>query len=163
MADDAEVITTYLEMREPQVLQVTPLQRPGMLLRVSEASAEFYRYLLSQGFPDVVPGDDRSCAALLSDEAYDIYVLFLGGVPAAMFELDRRNPEAVELVRFGVLEGFGGRGLAKYVLAAAVETAWQHGPLRVWVRASNRDDPRRILTLQWAGFVPYETTRERSG
>jgi GNAT superfamily N-acetyltransferase len=97
------------------------------------------------------------------DPDYDVYVLYLGGIPAALFELDRREPNEVELVRFGVLAGFTGRGLGKYVLAQAVETAWQHGPERVWVRSTNRDDPRRILLLQWAGFVPYETTRERPG
>ena len=80
-----------------------------------------------------------------------------------MFELDRRTEAEVELVAFGVLDGFGGRGLGRYVLATAIETAWQHGPERVWVRATDQDDPKRILLLQWAGFEPYETTRERSG
>jgi len=163
MAGDAEMITTYLEMSEPQVLQVTPPHRTGMLLRISEPSVAFYRYLLEQGFPGEADGLDDETPALLTDDAYDVYVVYLGGVPAALFELDRRAPAEIELIRFGVLPGFMGRGLGKYVLASAVETAWQHGPERVWVRATNRDDPRRILTLQWAGFVPYETIRERQG
>ncbi len=162
MTGDAETITTYLEMSEPQVLQVTPPHRTGMLLRIGEPSVPFYRYLLEEGFPGAAGGLDDDTAGLLVDDAYDVYVVYLGGVPAAVFELDRRLPAEVELVRFGVLPGFTGRGLGKYVLAAAVETAWQHGPERVWVRATNRDDPRRILLLQWAGFVPYETTRERN-
>ncbi len=161
MTGDAETITTCLEMREPQVLQVTPPHRTGMLLRIGEPSVPFYRYLLEEGFPGAAGGLDDDTAELLIDDAYDVYVVYLGGVPAAVFELDRRLPAEVELIRFGVLPGFTGRGLGKYVLAAAVETAWQHGPERVWVRATNRDDPRRILLLQWAGFVPYETTRER--
>jgi len=161
MTGDAEMITTYLEMSEPQVLQVTPPHRTGMLLRIGEPSVPFYRYLLEEGFPGAVGDLDDETAALLVDDDYDIYVVYLGGVPAAVFELDRRMPAEVELIRFGVLPGFTGRGLGKYVLASAVETAWQHGPERVWVRATNRDDPRRILMLQWAGFVPYETTRTR--
>ena len=163
MGGGPEVITTYLEMRDPQVPQVTPPYRGGMLLRVTAPSAAFYRFLLQQGFPESAARaeGDGEVMERIGDDAYDLYVLYAGGVPAALFELDRRDPGQVELVRFGVLEGFEGRGLGKYVLAAAVEAAWQHGPARVWARASNREDPRRIMTLQWAGFVPYETTRDR--
>ena len=132
-----------------------------MLLRVSEPQPSFYRFLMGRlGAPDPSAGDD-ALAERMTDADYDVYVLYHGGVPAALFELDRREPAEIELVSFGVLEGFRGRGLGKYLLAHAIETAWQHGPERVWVRSSNRDDPRRILLLQWAGFVPYEATRER--
>jgi GNAT superfamily N-acetyltransferase len=157
-----EEITTFLEMREAPSLQATPPHRAGMMLRIGEPSVPFYRYLMERAG---LPGeeDDAEAAALLGDEAYDIYVLYLGGVPAGIYELDRRTPGDVELIRVVVFDGFGGRGLGKYLLAAAVETAWGHGPERVWVRTTNRDDPRWILMLQWAGFIPYETTRERSG
>jgi len=163
MNGDAESITTHLEMREQQTLQATPPHRNGMLLKISEPVAAFYRYLTGELGAPVDDAEDDAITDRLVDDDYDVYVFFLGGVPAAMFELDRRTQTAVELVGFGVLESFEGRGLDKYVLAVAVETAWQHGPERVWVTASNRDDPRRILLLQWAGFVPYQTTRERSG
>lgn len=160
MQGDAETITTYLEMRAPQVAQTTPPHRSGMLLRVGESDPSFYRYLRGQ-LGEAWAGERAAVVALLDDIDYDVYVLFMSGVPSAMFELDRRNPAEIELVGFGVLDGYEGRGLAKFVLATAVEAAWGHGPERVWVRSINRDDPRRILLLQWAGFVPYETTRER--
>ncbi len=162
MNGDGVSITTYLEMREPQIPQVTPPHRSGMLLRVGEPVAPFYRYLKDQ-LGEPADEDDEEIAARLADDDFDVYVVYLGGVPAAMFELDRRVPSEVELVGFGVLWGFRGRELDKYLLATAVETAWQHGPGRVWVRAGDRDDPRRILLLQWAGFVPYLTTREGPG
>jgi GNAT superfamily N-acetyltransferase len=164
MAAEPEVITTYLEMRDPQVPQVTPPHRVGMLLRISEPSVPFYRYLLEMGFPEAAArlGDDAGIEELLGDEAYDVYVLYSGGVPAALFELDRRTPEEVELVRFGALRGHRGRGLGRYVLIAAVETAWGYGPRRVWASATSTEDPRRLLALQWAGFDPYETTRDRA-
>ena len=164
MGGDSESITTYLEMREPQTPQATAPLRNAMLLRISEAEPAFYRYLDDRmGGDTAEPVDDERLAERMVDPDYDVYVLYLGGIPAALFELDRRAPSEVELVRLGVLDGFGGRGLGKYVLAQAIETAWGHGPERVWVRSTNRDDPRRILLLQWAGFEPYETTRERPG
>jgi GNAT superfamily N-acetyltransferase len=163
VAGEPELITTYLEMREPQVPQVTPPHRAGMLLRMGEPSVPFYRYLIEQGFPEASRslGDDVEVGETIAHESYDVFVLYTGGVPSALFELDRRVAGEIRLVRFGVLEGFRGRGLGKYVLAAAVESAWGHAPGRVWTSAGNREDPRRLLTLQWAGFVPYETKRDR--
>jgi GNAT superfamily N-acetyltransferase len=161
MGDEAESITTYLEMREPVVPQATPPHRNGVLLRVAEPSPSFYRFLMDHVAAPPPDLDDAALAGRMVDPDYDVYVLYLGGVPAALFELDRREPSEIELVGFGVLDGFAGRGLGKYLLAHAIDTAWQHGPERVWVRSTNRDDPRRILLLQWAGFVPYEATRER--
>ena len=161
MSPDRVSITTYLEMRQPQTPQVTPPHRSGMLLRIAEPVVPFYRYLRGE-LGEALVGDDDAVLDRLADDDYDVYVVYLGGVPAAMFELDRRVPTEVEVAGFGVLRGFEGRGLDRYLLATAIETAWQHGPQRVWVTAGDRDDPRRILLLQWAGFVPYRTTEQRS-
>lgn len=83
----------------------------------------------------------------------EVFVLFSGGAPAGLFELDRRVDDEVLLARFGLLLGFGGRGLAKYLLAPAIDAAWDEEPNRVSVRADS--DPRSLLLYQWAGFSPY--------
>ena len=155
----AESITTLLEMREHPTLQVTPPHRSGMLVRLREPVPSFYRYLLAQAG---VGGDldDGDLAELISDEDYDVYILFVGGAPAGMFELDRREPAEIELRNLAIFLEFASRGLDRYLVSLAVDAAWEHGPERLWVRATNQDDPRRILTLQWAGFAPYETRRE---
>lgn len=160
MPDSTDSITTYLEMREAQVPAMTPPHRSGMLLRIGEPVPAFYRYLCGQLGGPPVEEDDDALASRLLDDGCDVFVVYLGGVPAAMFELDRRTPDEVQIGRFGVLDGFGGRGLDRYVAASAIEAAWAHGPQRVWAAARETDDPRRILLLQWAGFVPYRTTRE---
>lgn len=157
----AETITTFLEMREHPNLQVTPPHRSGMLVRLREAVPPFYRFLMDQaGSADSGEYDDADLAELIADDAYDVYVLYVGGAPAAMFELDRRRPEEIELRNLAVFPNFANRALDKYLVSLAIDAAWEHGPERLWVRSSNRDDPRRILTLQWAGFAPYETVRE---
>ncbi len=60
----------------------------------------------------------------------------------------------------GLLPEFRGRHLGKWFLGLAVEAAWDFRPERVWTSVGDADDPRAILLYQWAGFVPYETTRE---
>lgn len=157
----AETITTFLEMREHPHLQVTAPYRSGILVTLREPVPSFYRFLLERaGFP-AASLDDDVLNELITDDAYDVYVLFVGGAPAGMFELDRRRSSEIELLNIAVLPDFAARGLDKYLLSLAIDAAWEHGPERLWVRHTNRDDPRRILTLQWAGFTPYERVRER--
>ena len=156
-----EPITTLLEMTERPALNVTRPHRGGMLLRLEEPSTDFYRFLLrSIGASE--EGDrlalaDEALFELLGDPLLEVFVLFLGGAPAGCFELDRRMVAEVELVRFGLLPGFRGRGLAKYLLATAVETAWDEEPMRVWVQAAAGKASRSLLLYQWAGFAPIQT------
>jgi hypothetical protein len=156
----ADSITTFLEMREHPKLQVTPPQYGGMLVRLREPVPVFYRYLLDRAGLDIGLPDDEAVSELLMDDAYDVYVLFIGGAPAGMFELDRRQPNEIELLHLAVFPEFAARKLDRYLAGLAIDAAWEHGPERVWARSSDRDDPKRILTLQWAGFTPYDTVRE---
>ena len=155
-----EPITTLLEMTARPALSVTRPHRGGMLLRLEEPSTDFYRFLLrSIGASE--EGDrlalaDEALFELLGDPLLEVFVLFLGGAPAGCFELDRRVVGEVELGQFGLLSGFRGRGLAKYLLATAVETAFDEEPGRIWVAASAGDDSSSLLLYQWAGFTPVQ-------
>ncbi len=156
------MITTYLEMREHPRLQTRGPQRGGMLLRLEEPSVPFYRYLIERmgGEPDRLRDlSDSDLTARLTDPALDVFVLYLGGVPAGFFELDRREEGEVRLARLSLFPEFRGRRLGKWLLGFAVEAAWDYQPDRVWTSVTDRDDPRALLLCQWAGFIPYETTR----
>ena len=157
------MITTYLEMREHPRLQTRGPHRGGMLLRLEEPSVAFYRYLderVGAGADRLRGLSDADLMELLLDPKLDVFVLYLGGAPAGFFELDRRREGEVRLTRFGLLPGFRGRHLGKWLLGFAVDAAWDYQPERVWTSVTDRDDPRAILLCQWGGFIPHETTRE---
>jgi len=160
-----EVITTYLEMVTRPSLAVTRPNRSGMLLRLEEPTIGFYRYLYGAigsrwGWSERAAMTDDELLEVIGDERVEIFVLYMGGVPAGTFELDRRVEGEIELRHFGLAPEFIGRGLGKHLLASAVDAAWDHEPDRVWVRSSSLDHPRGLLTYQWAGFVPYQSSRE---
>jgi GNAT superfamily N-acetyltransferase len=166
--DGIELITTHLEMRERPHLQVTGPHRGGMLLRLDEPSIPFYRYLYEQvggsrPLRERAGGSDVELGEHLLDPRIDVVVFFLGGAPAGFFELDRRVENEVRLVHYGLLPEFRGRGLGRWLLAIAVDAAWVADPERVWATITSRDDPRALLTYQWAGFTAVETSREDSG
>ena len=157
------MIVTYLEMREHPRQQTRGPHRGGMLLRLEEPSVAFYRYLderVGVG-PDRLRGlSDADLAEMLLEPRLDVFVLYMGGAPAGFFELDRRREAEVRLTRLGLLGEFRGRHLGKWLLGLAVDACWDHQPDRVWTSVTDADDPRALLLCQWAGFIPYETTRE---
>ena len=160
-----ELITTFLEMNERPSIAVTPPHRSGMLLRLDPPTVGFYRYLYDAvgrrwGWLERAAMTDEALGDLLADDRIDVFVLYLGGVPAGFFELDRRIDHELHLAHFGLVSEFIGRGLGKWLLAAAVEAAWDHEPVRVWVSTTNRDHPKGLMTYQWAGFEAYDSRRE---
>ena len=147
------------EMTERPLLNASRPHRGGMLLRLEEPAIDFYRFLLRSIDLDAddirLQLGDAELFELLQNPLIEVFVLFSGGAPAGLFELDRRVDDEVQLARFGLLPGFGGRGLAKYLLATAIDTAWDEEPNRVWVSVRDDSDPRSLLLYQWAGFSPY--------
>jgi GNAT superfamily N-acetyltransferase len=58
----------------------------------------------------------------------------------------------VEIVYFGIMPQFVGKGLGGALLTAAVERAWQMGPTRVWVHTCSLDHPSALGNYLARGF-----------
>jgi GNAT superfamily N-acetyltransferase len=160
------LVTTYLEMlRAPTRPPVPPPAMKLALLRAEEMNVPFYRFLY-----DTIGErwlwymrrqlDDAALAEIVLHPEVHISVLYAGGVPAGYVELDLRNPKDIELAYLGIMPQFIGRGLGRYLLDWAIDTAWQHSPDRLWVHTCNFDHPRALHVYQRAGFVPYRQETE---
>lgn len=157
-----ETTITYLEMTErpPHPPAVAPAGMKVALLRAEQPTVGFYRFLY-----DTVGGPwlwwerralaDEELKAIIHDERVEIFVLYVGGVPAGYAELDRREPPAVDLAYFGLVPDFIGRGLGRYLLTWAVDRAWDHRPSRVTVNTNALDHPKALAVYQRCGFRPY--------
>ena len=53
---------------------------------------------------------------------------------------------------FGVLPGYQGRGLGKYLLTRAVEEGWRRGANRVWLHTCTLDHPGALPNYLKRGF-----------
>lgn len=152
---------TFLEMHAQPVLHVPPPPfRNHALLRAETPSVPFYRYLYHMVGRDYhwvhrkrMP--DAALAALLADPQIEIYVAYVGGVPAGYFELDFREMPTVELSYFGIIGEFVGKGLGRFLLAQAIDTVWQRSPERLHVQTCTLDHPRALPLYQQMGFIPF--------
>jgi GNAT superfamily N-acetyltransferase len=93
----------------------------------------------------------------VSQPGYGTWVLSRDGEVAGFFELTTGEDGSVEIALFGLVKGFHGRGLGKYLLRRAVEVAWAIGATRVWLHTCTLDHPAALPNYLARGFVPYKT------
>ncbi len=154
---------TYLEMTERPAHTPVPVphRTRAALLRASNPGPEFYRYLYDRVgeawlWYERRALSDQALAAIVNDERVEIYVLYIDGVPAGFFELDRREEPDIELAYFGLLPEFIGRRLGPYLLSSAIDLAWTYEPKRLLVNTNTLDHPKALPLYQRFGFVPYK-------
>ncbi|MEO1190592.1 MAG: GNAT family N-acetyltransferase [Pseudomonadota bacterium] len=166
-----EATITFLEMREaPLRFPPAPSGGPGLaLLKVEDPSVAFYRFLYN-----TIGGSwywferrllpDQSIAEIIGNPEVEIWVLYGGGQPAGMAELDFRwlaRDGRADLSYFGLLPTFVGAGLGPYLLGAALKRLWSREPTRVTVNTSTLDHPRALPLYQRLGFVPVRREGRR--
>lgn len=152
---------THLDMTErPSVRLPMPLGQRIALMRAREMPVSFYRYLyrevgkphhwmLRRNTPD---GD---LVEIIRSPATQIEVLYVDGCPAGFCELDlSRKPDEAEILYFGLMPEFQGRGLAKFFLSEAIHAGWDHDPGRLTIHTNTLDSPRALQLYQRMGFSP---------
>ena len=156
------VTVTYLEMTSPDRRAAADgWPEPVMVQRAERPTVSFYRYLY-----DTVGADwdwyerrrlsDDALAAIVHDDAVEVHVLYVRGVPAGYVELDRRVEDEIEIAYFGLMPDFIGRGLGPALLGWALERAWSYEPRRVWLHTCSLDHPKALAVYRRAGFEVYD-------
>ena len=162
-----ETRVTHLEMRRRPPRVAMPTGPRLALMRAPGIPPAFYRWLYEQvGRPhhwQMRRGlDDAALRAAIHDKAVEITVLYCDGAPAGFFEIRRAHmPAAAEIVYFGLLPDFQGRGLARYFLSEAVHAAFAHEPEKITLQTNTLDSPHALLLYQKAGFQPVGWSVER--
>lgn len=153
--------TTYLEMRAPRPRTDASPNGDVRVKRLVRPSVAEYRFLYNSVGRDYHWVDrnrmpDEELRRIVQDDRVEVHALQVDGQPAGYAELDGRVPREIELAYFGLFPQFIGRGLGKWLLAWAIDTAWSHGPDRVWVHTCDLDHPAALPTYLKAGFVVYD-------
>ncbi len=155
---------TFLEMLQRPHVQSPPQPKGKIaLLRAENPPVHFYRYLYdaigsAYLWVDRKKKSDEELAAILKDPQLELYVLYAGGCPAGMAELDFNDSKAAQLSYFGLMPEFVGRRLGFFFLYQAVLIAWSRPISKLLVNTCTLDHPRALPLYQRVGFTPY--TRE---
>ncbi len=151
--------TTYaLEMTSQEQLKPKRTACPGLRIERAEVPcAELSKFLhTAVGHPWRWGGrwdwdrDDWERHAARKD--METWVAYLRGTPAGYFELSKGPEGDVQIMCFGLLPQFIGKGLGGQLLTAAVERAWEIGASRVWLRTCSHDHPHALENYLARGF-----------
>jgi GNAT superfamily N-acetyltransferase len=160
MAGLTLVTRTYLEMKAPSELRRVSTPDPAPpVQRLQECSPALFRHLYSEvgrafHWTDRLSWTDETIQQHLGDPSVSIWLMSWHDQPAGYFELREHQDASVEIAYFGLLPEFIGRGWGKYLLTRAAETAWQLGPLRVWLHTCTLDHPAALPNYLKRGFRP---------
>ncbi len=166
-----EVTTTFVEMTSLDEL------RPGCLPSVpvklesadSAGSASLLRSIYTRiavpyGWA-IVKWADEQWDEWFSHPERRRSILRVGEEAAGMVELEPQPERQVEIVVFGLVPEFVGKGFGGYSLTLATKSAWnvehgnaEHGATRrVWLHTSSRDHPHAMGNYLRRGFRPFRT------
>jgi GNAT superfamily N-acetyltransferase len=160
--DEIETVITYLQMTAaPNSPSPNAPMGQMAVMRAEKPTLAFYRFLYNTVGGDhmwwerrVMP-DNQLLAAVQADNV-DVFVFYVGGVPAGYFELTTyENGKDIELAYFGLMPEFIGQGYGAYLLRVAIDEAWSRHPARIIVNTCNLDHPNALLNYQRAGFEVY--------
>jgi GNAT superfamily N-acetyltransferase len=158
-------VRSYLEMREPSAFRpAAPLDPPPRIERVVDCPPAFWRFLYTEvgrsyHWVDRLPWTDGDIRAYLGDPAVSLYLMTVSGAPAGYFELRRGEDGAIEIVYFGLLAEFTGRGYGRHMLSEAVRLAWSQGASRVWLHTNDLDHPAALPNYVRRGFSVFREER----
>lgn len=157
---DVDVTVYYLEMVEPPRRNLAEPRDGLAVVQAKTPTVSFYRFLyntVGEAYHWHSRGSrpDAELAALIQHPLNEVHVLYVEGTPAGLAELDRRTPDEIELIQFGLLPEFIGQGLGKWFLAWAVQRAWSYKPRRFWLHTCTLDHPAALPNYVKAGFTVY--------
>ena len=165
MSRAVEVVRTYLELRSPE--QLRPAREPDLparFVRHENCSTEHYRRLYGNvgsawHWRDRDSWSDDQLSALLGSPDVAVWECLVGDDSAGYFELARQADSSVEIVYFGLIERFFGRGLGGAMLTRAAREAWAMGANRVWLHTCTLDSPRALPNYEARGFAEFKQER----
>ena len=163
MSSSLPVTVYYLEMCERGDLRAGGVVDGLEVVRVEPADAGVNRRF----YCEVGAGWEWGDRLGWSGEDWERYVgraevvTFVGrldGVEIGYFEFEMQEGGDLEIVYFGLLPKFIGKGIGGGFLSAAVEFAWGiEGTERVWVHTCTRDHEHALGNYRARGFEVFRT------
>lgn len=151
------IITTHLEMA-PSDFRPAWSAAAGIEVRQAKVPcAALNRFLYATvganwHWAGRLDWNDDDWLAYLHRPELETWLGYLDGTPVGYFELEARPEATVNIVYFGLLPQFIGRGLGKHLLSSAIARAIEMQAARVVVYTCSLDHPGALANYQARGF-----------
>ncbi|MCH8883868.1 MAG: GNAT family N-acetyltransferase [SAR324 cluster bacterium] len=157
------VVTHHLELNgrdrfNPKACDWAPIE----IVKVAVPAPEYCRFLYATVgerwyWIDRLQWSYGEWLDRLRKDEIETWVGYRSGSPIGYFELEMQANDNVEIVYFGLLPSFVGKGLGGGLLSEAVKRAWGMGAARVWLHTCTLDHPAALTNYRSRGFEVFKT------
>ena len=150
------VTITFLEMHEPKEFPV-PITGTHFELLPKPISADEYRkYYYGVGekhfWLDRIVMPDKELFEKINAANVDIFIFKVNNDQAGYIEFIKEE-KFVEILYFGIMPAFIGKGYGKYFLQWVIAKAWSYKPGWVQLNTCTLDHPNALGMYKRAGFT----------
>ena len=141
----------------PPGLEISLVSPPS-----GDTNRDFYRDVGGKwAWTDRLTWSDQRWNDYVNRAELQTWSVSVDGRRAGYFELEFQAPGDVEIIYFGLLEQFTGRGFGGAMLTEAIRKAWSFGRVsRVWLHTCTEDHPAAMDNYHARGFELYDTRCE---
>jgi GNAT superfamily N-acetyltransferase len=161
MSSPDQVYTTFLEQLRRTDLRPARVRHEALVVRRDDSrdgrlNARGYREV---GGPyqwrDKAAWNAAQWQAHACDPRLATFGAYAGSDFAGYFELRTDDGGGVEILYFGLVAAYHGRGWGGDLLTRALEAAWDLGAARVWVHTCSHDHPAALGNYLARGMSVY--------
>ena len=154
------VTVTFLEMHEPKVLPAPLANTHFELLQKPIPPTEYRKYYYGVGekhfWLDRMVMADEVLIEKINADNVDIFLFYVGDEVAGYIEFVKEE-KYVEILYFGLMPAFIGKGYGKYFLQWVIATAWSYHPAWIQLNTCTLDHPNALGIYKKAGFTEVRT------
>lgn len=165
--NDYHIVTAkvwWLEMHNDPKFVLKSKPEATFSLLEKPVDTDLYRYIykavgFSWNWLDRLAMDDAELSKKINDSNIDVYVLKINVEYAGYAEFAIEK-DYIEIVYFGLMPGFIGKGYGKFFLQWVVNRAWSYKPKWIQLNTCSLDHPNALNVYQSVGFQIANATSE---
>lgn len=154
------VTVTFFEMQEPQEFPVLLEETRFELLSKPVSVNEYRKYYYGVGekhfWLDRMVIPDEELSEKINAANVDIFLFYINNKVAGYIEFVKEE-KYVEILYFGLMPEFIGKGYGRYFLQWVIAKAWSYKPKWIQLNTCTLDHPNALGTYKKAGFKDVRT------
>ena len=108
---------------------------------------------------DRLAWSDKDWLSLISQNNYQLYVLYNQSNLAGYYEILVDNDLNFEIAYLGIFKEFFGKKIGAYLLSHAIENCFMQGAKKVWVHTCTLDHPNALKNYLARGMTIFKTEK----
>ena len=152
----------FLELKDLKNLKTNPINKDKYLVKKIKPDFQLNKFFYKQvgkkhRWIDRLSWSDEKWYSYISNQNLETYVISENYDLAGFFEL-LHNPELkeTEILYFGLLEEYIGKGIGGYALSVAIKKSFEKSIKRVWLHTCTLDHPNALKNYIARGMTVFK-------